>query len=93
MFFLLLSLLTAGLFIEVIQKHVLKKKDPDINELWMELEEQEWYKKLLCDPLLKEWILLDKQKGLLQDPYYVRKIIDKAGHREGFINYMKDKAK
>jgi hypothetical protein len=91
--FLLLCLITAGLIIEVIQKRVLKIKDPDIKDLWTELESEKWYEELISDPKLKEWVLLDKQNGLLKDPYYVRKIIESEGHREGFINYIKNKAK
>jgi hypothetical protein len=90
--FLLLCLITAGLIIEVIQKRVLKIKDPDIKELWAELESEKWYEELISDPKLKEWVLLDKQNGLLKGPYYVRKIIESEGHREGFINYIKNKA-
>lgn len=93
MLFLLLCLITAGLFIEVIQKRVLKIKDPDIEELWAQLENEKWYKELISDPELKEWVLLDKQNGLLNDPYYVRKIIENGGHRDGYINYIKNKAK
>jgi hypothetical protein len=93
MLFLLLCLIAAGLVIEVVQKHVLKIKDPDINELWEELDKEKWFNKLMRDPILKEWVLLEKQKGLLKDPYYVRKIIKNEGHRDGFVNYMKNKAK
>ena len=91
--FLFLSLLTAGFVIEIIQKHVLKIKDPDIQDLWAELENQEWYTDMINDPDLKIWIELEKQNGLLRDAYYVRKIIDHVGHREGFIRYIADKAK
>ncbi|WP_226536477.1 hypothetical protein [Fictibacillus halophilus] len=93
MLFLLLCLITAGLTIEVIQKRVLKIKDPDIEELWAELENRKWYEELISDPKLKEWVLLDKQNGLLKDPYYVRKIIESEGHRLGFVSYIKNKAK
>lgn len=93
MLFLLLCLITAGLVIEVIQKRVLKIKDPDIHELWTELEKEEWYIELMNDTQLKEWIILEKQNGLLKDPYYVSKIMDSEGHREGFINYIKNKTK
>jgi hypothetical protein len=93
MLFILLCLITAGLIIEVIQKRVLKIKDPDIKELWAQLESEEWYEELISNPELKEWVLLDKQNGLLNDPYYVRKIIVNSGHRDGYINYIKNKAK
>jgi hypothetical protein len=91
MLFLLLCLIAGGLFVEVIQKRVLKIKDPDINDLWAELEKQEWFEELNSNPECRKWILLDKQNGLLNDPYYVRKIIDKAGHRDGYIRYIKNK--
>jgi hypothetical protein len=91
--FLFLCLITAGFVIELVQKHVLKMKEPDIRELWTELEEQEWYRTLLSDPELHRWVELDKQNGLLKDPYYVRKIIDQSGHRDGYICYIRDKTK
>jgi hypothetical protein len=91
--FLLLCLLTAGFFIEIFQKHILKMRDPDIHQLWAELENEEWFQKLNDIPDFKKWIELDKQNGLLKDPYYVRKIIDQGGHREGYIRYIIDKTK
>lgn len=91
--FLFLCLLTVGFFIEIIQKHVFKIKEPDIRDLWTELEHEGWYQELCAAPEIKRWIELDKQNGLLKDPYYVRKIIDQAGHREGYIRYITDKTK
>ncbi|MBD7965457.1 hypothetical protein [Fictibacillus norfolkensis] len=89
--FLLLCLLTAGFFIEIFQKHILKIKEPDIRSLWEELDKQDWYNILISDSELAEWIELDKKNGLLKDPYYVRKVLDKPGHREGYIQYIKSK--
>ncbi|MBH0171982.1 hypothetical protein IHV09_00370 [Fictibacillus sp. 23RED33] len=89
--FLLLCLLSAGFIIEAFQKHVLKMKEPDILPLWDNLEKQDWYKELIIQPETARWIDLDKKNGLLKDPYYVQKIINHAGHREGFIRYIKDK--
>ncbi|MQR97576.1 hypothetical protein [Fictibacillus phosphorivorans] len=91
--FLLLCLLTAGFFIEIFQKHILKIKEPDIQSLWEELDEQDWYNRLTNDSEQKEWIELDKKNGLLKDPYYVRKVIDQPGHREGYIRYIQEKCK
>ncbi|WNB91507.1 hypothetical protein [Bacillus sp. NEB1478] len=93
MTFIFLCALVVGLFIELFQKYVLGKKDPEIEDLWKELDQEDWYNELLKDKEFKEWILLDKQKGLLKDPYYVRKIIDHKGHRDGFITYLNEKAK
>ncbi|MCM3717556.1 hypothetical protein [Fictibacillus phosphorivorans] len=92
MLFIFLCLITAGLLIETVQKRILKIKDPDIKELWEELEKRTWYEELIQDPHLKEWVVLDKQNGLLKDPYYVRKVLESEGHRLGFINYIKNKA-
>lgn len=64
--FLLLSLLTAGFVIEIIQKHVLKIKDPDIQDLWEELENQEWYTDMVTDPDLRIWIELEKQNETIK---------------------------
>jgi hypothetical protein len=88
-----LFVLSVGLVIELFQKYILGKKDPEIEDLWKELDEKEWYKSLLLNEQLKEWIVKDKQNGLLKDPYYVRKIMDHEGHRDGFLSYLNEKAK
>lgn len=93
MLILLLTLLSAALIIELIRKYILRIKDPSIEELWLELEEQSWFKELLINPELAKWICEDKENGLLRDPYYVRKIIDRDQHRQGFIKYLMDKTK
>jgi hypothetical protein len=93
MTFILLSLLAGAFVIELFRKYVLRIKDPSVDELWVELEEQDWFENLESDPDIKEWIENDKEKGLLRDPYYVRKIIDNEGHRQGFIKYVIEKAK
>jgi hypothetical protein len=91
MIFLFLLLLTGALIIGFFQKYILRMKDPDIEDLWQELEEQDWYRQLMDDPEIEDFIEVSKLDGLLKDPYYVRKIIDSEGHREGFINYVKKK--
>ncbi|SFB11826.1 MULTISPECIES: hypothetical protein [unclassified Bacillus (in: firmicutes)] len=93
MFGIFLCLLTGAFFVELFRKYILGIKDPDIHDLWKELDETEWFKELMSNPELRKWILSDKEKGLLKDPYYVRKIIDKEGHRDGFINYIQDKSR
>lgn len=40
MIFLFLTLLTGALIISFFQKYILRIKEPDIEELWRELEEQ-----------------------------------------------------
>ncbi|MDZ5471260.1 hypothetical protein SM124_05825 [Bacillus sp. 31A1R] len=91
MLILLLTLLFGALIIEGIRKYVLRIKDPDIEDLWNELNEREWYRELLENPQIKKWIEIDKESGLLSDPYYVRKILDKEDHRQGFIKYIRGK--
>lgn len=91
MIVLLLLLLTGALIAGFIQKYILRIKDPDVEELWQELEEQDWYKELKENPEIEEFVETSKREGLLNDPYYVRKIIDNEGHRAGFINYVKKK--
>jgi hypothetical protein len=92
MIFLFLTLLTGALFVSFFQKYILRVKEPDIEELWRELEEQKWYKELRADPKREFFLNSSKRDGLLHDPYYVRKIIDKEGHRDGFIRHVKEKA-
>ncbi|RIW38317.1 hypothetical protein D3H55_01890 [Bacillus salacetis] len=91
MIFIFLFLLTGALFINFVQKYILRIKDPDIKELWLELDEQGWYRELKADPEVEDFLEVSKFDGLLKDPYYVRKIIDNEGHRTGFINYVKQK--
>ncbi|MGM0844850.1 MAG: hypothetical protein ACQEUT_07730 [Bacillota bacterium] len=91
MIFLFLLLLTGALVAGFFQKYILRVKEPDIEELWIELEEQEWYRKLKEDQKTEEFLISSKRDGLLHDPYYVRKIMDNEGHRDGFIKYVQKK--
>ncbi|WP_409254110.1 hypothetical protein V1502_09500 [Bacillus sp. SCS-153A] len=91
MIVLLLLLLTGALIAGFIQKYILRIKEPEIEGLWQELEEQDWYKELKAQPDIHEFLQTSKREGLLNDPYYVRKIMDNEGHRIGFINYVKEK--
>jgi hypothetical protein len=91
MTFIFLLLLTGALIINFFQKYILRIKDPDIEELWEELDEQDWYRELKADPEIEDFLEVSKFDGLLKDPYYVRKIIDSEGHRMGFIHYVKEK--
>jgi hypothetical protein len=88
MTFIFLCLIAGGLIIEGVRKYILKIKDPSIEEIWLELDDEEWYKALLRNEKMKPYLLKSKENGLLRDPHYVRNIIDKEGHREGFVNYM-----
>ncbi|ARK31572.1 hypothetical protein [Halalkalibacter krulwichiae] len=89
----LLVLLAGGFFFEMIRKVVYPRKEVAIQQLWEELEKEEWFQALMANPHARDWILSDKENGLLKDPYYVRKIIDKEVHRDIFIHYIKDKTK
>lgn len=93
MFFLFLCLLTGGLVIELVRKYILKIKDPSIEELWTELDQEDWYEELCKNKQINEFLIQSKENGLLKDPHYVRNIIDKEGHRLGFINYVKKMVK
>ncbi|MDF0727628.1 hypothetical protein PY093_13120 [Cytobacillus sp. S13-E01] len=88
MIFLLLSLLTIGLIINFVQKYILRIKEPNIEELWVELEQEPWFKELIQQPRIKDFVKASMITGLLRDPHYVRKIIDQEGHRDGFIQYV-----
>ncbi|MDQ0247069.1 hypothetical protein J2S09_004710 [Bacillus fengqiuensis] len=92
MTFILLCLFTGAFFIELIRKYIFGIKDPDIKELWLELDKEEWYQELLRNPNIQKTIVYHKEHGLLNDPYYVRKIIDKEEHRKGFIDYVSEKS-
>jgi hypothetical protein len=88
---MLLFLLTGAFFIGLIEKYIFRKKDPNIEELWLELDKEEWFQNLLRNPEVRSWITADKENGLLKDPYYVRKILEKELHREGFVKYLQEK--
>jgi hypothetical protein len=92
MTFIFLFLIAGGLIIEGVRKYILKIKDPTIEEIWLERNEEEWYQELMRKEKIKPYMLKSKEKGLLRDPHYVRNIIDKEGHRDGFINYIKKMA-
>lgn len=92
MLFLFLCMLTVGLVISFVQKYILRIKDPNIEDLWKELHQHQWFKDLLTQQEVKMIIETSKQSGLLRDPYYVRKIIDQEGHRDGFIEYVYENA-
>lgn len=89
--FLFLCLLAGGLIVGFVQKYILRIKEPDIEDLWVELEEHDWYKTLMKDEKMRNFLHFSKKDGLLTDPHYVRTIIDKEGHREGFVRYVKEK--
>ncbi|HWO96725.1 MAG TPA: hypothetical protein VNM45_10385 [Bacillus sp. (in: firmicutes)] len=91
MVFLMLCLFTGAFFIGLIRKYIFGIKDPDIQELWQELDKEGWYQELLQNPTIKNSISYHKEHGLLSDPYYVRKIIDREEHRKGFIHYVSEK--
>ncbi|MFE8699337.1 hypothetical protein ACFYKX_01740 [Cytobacillus sp. FJAT-54145] len=93
MVFLFLCLLTAGLLINFVQKYILRIKEPNIDELWRELESEEWFIEFIKNPKIKDYVEQSKDSGLLSDPYYVRKILDHEGHREGFLNHVVAKLK
>jgi hypothetical protein len=86
--FIFLCLLSGGLVIEGVRKYILKIKDPTIEDIWLELDEAIWFKELMNNEEIKHYLILSKENGLLKDPHYVRNILDKEGHREGFINYI-----
>lgn len=86
-------MLVGAMIVHLFQKYILRIKDPSIEELWIELEEQDWYQSLVKNDRIKQFMMLAKDGGLLSDPHYVRKIIDKEGHREGFIRYVHEKVK
>lgn len=90
---ILLCLLTGAFFVNLVRKYILGIKDPDVKDYWQELDKEEWYKTLLKNDKIKDFIMISKVNGLLNDPYYVRNILDKEGHREGFIKYITEKTK
>ncbi|MDT8859548.1 hypothetical protein N0O92_04825 [Alkalihalobacillus sp. MEB130] len=91
LFLLLLVLLAGGLLIGGIQRIFIRKENPDIEQLWAELDQQEWFKQLIEQPERNAWVVSDKESGLLQDPYFCKKILEKEVHRDMFIKYITEK--
>jgi hypothetical protein len=91
-FFLFLCILTVGLVISFFQKYILRIKEPNVEELWIELEQKQWFKELIQQHEVKKVIEASKNSGILSDPYYVQKIMEQEGHRDGFVLYVYEQA-
>lgn len=90
----LLGLLALGAgTAHLIKKYIFRIKDPTLQEAWDELHKQEWYQALLRDDQIRKYIELQKADGLLSDWYYVKKVIEQKGARDGFIEYVENQAR
>ncbi len=57
--------------------------------MWSKLIQQPWFQELLKNREYYRYIHHSKEHGLLNDPYYIEKLLTHEGTREGFINYLK----
>ncbi|RXT08048.1 hypothetical protein [Ammoniphilus sp. CFH 90114] len=90
----LLAMLALGAGVaHVIKKYLLRIKDPTLSEVWTLLDKQDWYQQLIQEDRFRKYIETQKQEGLLSDWYYVKKIIEQKGARDGFIEYVEKNAK
>jgi hypothetical protein len=85
---LLVALFLGALVVEIIRKSILRMKDPSLEEVWVELDQQNWYQELIQDDIYRKYLEQSKQEGLLSDWYYVRKVVKHKGARDGFIEYV-----
>ncbi|MDN4523212.1 hypothetical protein [Fictibacillus fluitans] len=90
----LMLLLLAGAGIAgFIKKHILRIKDPDLDQYLAQLKKQEWYQELMNDPRSSGLIQSFEKSGPLKDVYYVQKLLSNDGFKDGFIAYIKEKSR
>lgn len=87
------AIAVAAGVMHVVRKYILRVKDPSLEEVWEELNQQNWYQDLIQDEQVSHFMDVQKQQGLLSDWYYVRKIIKQKGPRDGFIEFVKKELK
>lgn len=90
---ILLFIYFGALIVQGYRKYILAIKEPTKEELWIQLEETKWYQELIKDDDRKDFIYDSKENGLLNDPYYIEKLIHHEGTREGFIKYIEKQLK
>ncbi len=85
----LLGILLVGAgAIQLIKKYILRIPDPTAEEMWLRLEAEEWFQELIQDEQMKTYMEQSKRSGLLSDWYYVKKILEHKGTRDGFISFV-----
>ena len=86
--FILISLLLGAALLQFVKKYIFQMQGPSIDEVWVELGEQPWYQEWIRNDRMNAYLEHSKQKGLLSDPYYVKRVIHHKGTRDGFIEFM-----
>ena len=91
MFIFLIVVIAIALFIQLIQKYVLKIEEPKAEDFWVELDKQEWFMSLNKNVKYQKVITNMKETGILKDAHYCKQLLDHEGYREGFIIYLKER--
>lgn len=90
---LLLIAMTGAALVHLFRKYILRIEEPKIEELWTQLENQDWFQQFLRDPFSSSYIYHLREHGLLKDAHYVQKLLSHEGTRNGFIHYIKARTK
>lgn len=92
--FIMLSLFAVLLMgagaVQLVKKYILRIPDPTVEEMWSRLEEEEWYQELIRDEQMAAYMEHSKHSGLLSNWYYVKKIIEHKGTRDGFLSFVEE---
>lgn len=87
---LLAVLLIGGGTLQLFKKYILRIPDPTVETMWSRLEAEEWFQKLIQDDQMAAYMEQSKQTGLLSDWYYVKKVIEHKGTRDGFLSFVEN---
>jgi hypothetical protein len=88
-FLLILAMFVAGL-VHLFRQYILRIKEPTVEELWEQLDQQPWFQELLEHSPYALKISNLKDQGILKDVHYVRKLLHHQGTIDGFIHYIKE---
>jgi hypothetical protein len=89
LFFLLIIMMIVAGLVHLFRRYILRIKEPNLDELWKELDQQGWFQELLQHPAKATLIHNLKEQGLLRDAHYVQKLLHHQGTIDGFIRYIK----
>lgn len=90
---MMLLLLAGAGILGFIRKHIFRIQDPDLEHYLKMLKDQEWFQELASDPRSKSLIVSFEKSGPLKDVYYVQRLLQNEGSKEGFIRYIQEKAR
>jgi hypothetical protein len=90
LFFILIMMMIVAGVVHLFRRHILRIKEPSIEELWEQLDQQPWFQELLEHSPYALKINKLKDQGLLTNVHYVEKLLQHQGTIDGFIHYIKE---